>query len=79
MEFPLRLHITGMKAIGPGQVDHTIYYTSKLIKLILPAALRSVAGGSSRRFFDKLNKIAKNLKIFMEIDFIKYYHLIFFS
>ena len=39
----------------------------------------SVAGGSSRRFFDKLNKIAKNLKIFMEIDLIKYYHLIFFS
>ena len=39
----------------------------------------SVAGGSSRRFFDKLNKIAKNLEIFMEIDLIKYYHLIFFS
>ena len=41
--------------------------------------IASVAGGSSRRFFDKLNKIAKNLKIFMEIDLIKYYHLIFFS
>ena len=39
----------------------------------------SVAGSLSRRFFDKLNKIAKNLKIFMEIDLIKYYHLIFFS
>ena len=39
----------------------------------------SVAGSSSRHFFDKLNKIAKNLKIFMEIDLIKYYHLIFFS
>ena len=39
----------------------------------------SVAGSLSQHFFDKLNKIAKNLKIFMEIDLIKYYHLIFFS
>ena len=39
----------------------------------------SVAGGLSQHFFDKLNKLAKNLKIFMEIDLIKYYHLIFFS
>ena len=44
-----------------------------------PRAPTSVAGSSSRHFFDKLNKIAKNLKIFMEIDLIKYYHLIFFS
>ena len=41
--------------------------------------ITSVAGSLSQHFFDKLNKIAKNLKIFMEIDLIKYYHLIFFS
>jgi hypothetical protein len=39
----------------------------------------SVANGSSRCFFDISNKIAKNLKIFGEIDLIKYYHLIFLS
>ena len=44
-----------------------------------PDIIPSVAGGLSRRFFDKLNKIAKSLKIFMEIDLIKYYHLISFS
>ena len=54
---------------------HEIEHGILGIEHVLP----SVAGGSSRRFFDKLNKIAKNLKIFMEIDLIKYYHLIFFS
>ena len=59
---------TGVEERGP----------SDLIDLICRDCT-SVAGGSSRHFFDKLNKIAKNLKIFMEIDLIKYYHLIFFS
>ena len=39
----------------------------------------SVANGSSQGFFDISNKITKNLKIFGEIDLIKYYHLIFLS
>ena len=39
----------------------------------------SVMNGSSWGFFDISNKIAKNLKIFGEIDLIKYYHLIFLS
>jgi hypothetical protein len=39
----------------------------------------SVANGSSQGFFDISNKITKNLKIFGEIDIIKYYHLTFLS